>query len=90
MQTNISKNIGKIFSEFEKLNSVSKLLIKYGTLACSLILTAGTLLSAYSHFVLSFDLYLEFVATNIIKTSFTLLAEVIIGALAIDYLSKKV
>jgi len=86
----MSNSIEKILLEFTKLNKLSKGLIKYGSQIFLALFALGTLLVALNRITFDYDLYFEFVATTIIKHSFTILAEVVIGGLLIDFLFKKV
>lgn len=85
MYTNNNKNIEKIVSEFYKLNPFTKKVIKRGTQICLTLLVLGTLLLFLNHTQFNYDQYYEFIATSVIKNSFIILAEVIIGGLLIDY-----
>lgn len=89
MQTKNSKKIEMIAKELDNVNSFSKTLIKRGTQVSLLLLVLGTLIILLNQTVLSYDDYVTFVGTSIIKNSFIILAEVIIGGLLIDYLTKK-
>lgn len=89
MLFNLSKGFQRIFSEFSKLGSLPKGIIKYGTQAFLALFFIGTVLVVYNRMQVNFDAYFEFVATSLIKQSFTVLAEVIIGALVIDFIFKK-
>ncbi|WP_010243202.1 hypothetical protein [Acetivibrio cellulolyticus] len=94
MQTNNSRKlhserIEKIFEEFTKVNSFSKSLIKYGTLAALVLLGIGTILLILNQTVLDFDSYIKFIGTSIVKNSIVVLAEFIIGGLVIDYFTKR-
>lgn len=86
---NINRGIEKIFSAFYKLNPFTKLVIKRGAQICLILLTLGTLLVFLNHTRFNYDSYFEFIATSVIKSSFTILAEVIIGGLLIDYVFNK-
>lgn len=89
MQTNIGKNIEKIAQELSKINKLSKSIIKYGTQASLALLSLGTLIIILNQTLLSYDAYLKFVGTLIIKNSFIILAEAIIGGLLIDFITKR-
>lgn len=94
MQTNNSKKLNlerieKIFEEFKQVNSFSKSLIKYGSLAALIMLSLGTLVLILNQTVIDFDSYTKFIGTSIVKNSIIVLAEFIIGGLAIDYFTKR-
>lgn len=89
MQSNITKGIERIFTSFDSLNSLTKTMLKYGTQAFLALFALGALLVAYNHTSLNFDSYFEFIATSMVKSSFIILAEVIIGGLLIDFMFKK-
>lgn len=89
MYSGLSKNIAKIVSEFSKLEGFSKKLIKYGTQVFLALLSVGTLLIVLNRTTLNYDTYIEYTAKSIVKNSFSIFAEIIIGALVIDYVLKK-
>lgn len=89
MQSNIAKSIKRIISQFVKLERIPKALLKYGSQVFLALLAIGTLLVILSRSVLGYDSYFEFVALNIVKSSFTVFAEVVIGALVMDFVFKK-
>lgn len=85
----LNKNIKKILMELSKLNNYTKVVIKWGVNIFFVFFALGTLLIFYNRITLSFDSNMEFIATSIIKASFAILAEVIIGGLFIDYAFNK-
>ncbi|MCX8130222.1 MAG: hypothetical protein N3I35_09005 [Clostridia bacterium] len=85
----MNKGIQKIFTEFYRLNSFTKTVIKRGTQLCLLLLTLGTVMIFLNRVHFSYDSYYEFIATSVIKNSFIILAEVIVGGLLIDYVFNK-
>lgn len=89
MQSNLTKGIERIFTSFDSLNSLTKTMIKYGIQTFFALFALGVFLVAYTHTSLNGDSYFEFIATSIVKSSFTILAEVIIGGLIIDFIFKK-
>lgn len=89
MQTNIANGFKKLMVEFSKIGSVSRALIKYGTQAFLALTALGAFLFIFNTTYLGFDVYLQFIAISIVKNSFIILAEVVIGALLIDYFLKK-
>lgn len=89
MQSIIVKGIEKIFTQFKKLEHIPKLLLKYGTQAFLALFAVGTLLVVMNHFMIGYDSYFEFIALNIVKSSFTVFAEVVLGALIMDFVFKK-
>lgn len=89
MQFNLEKNLKRIFSALGNIDRFPRLVIKYGTQAFLLLFALGTLLVVLNHTSVSRNYYDEYIATTIIKTSFTILAEAIIGGLIIDFVFKK-
>jgi len=89
MYSNISKKLEMIFTSFEKLNKITKSIIKYGTLISICLLLIGTILIVTNGSSGNFDINLYFAATSLVKVSFTLLAEAIIGGILVDYISSK-
>lgn len=89
MQTNLVKKIEKIFLALKEVDKYPKMIIKYGAYAFLLLFAIGTALVVYNRTMLNYDPYYEFVAMSIVKVSFTILAEAVIGGLLIDYVFKK-
>ena len=89
MQSNIAKSIEKIFTALGKLDKFPRSILKYGTQAFLLLFAVGTFMVLYNHTMQKFDPYFEFVATSLVKNSFIVFAEVVIGSLIIDYVFKK-
>lgn len=85
----INKNIEKIIEEFDKIGELPKAILRYGIQFHIMLLAIGTLLVILNRHFFSFDYHVEFIAINLVKTSFTVLAEVVIGSLLIDYISKR-
>lgn len=89
MYFNLTKNIEKIRSEFNNLGRINKIIIKAGSIISFILLILGALLIVCNHFLLNKDLFYELVARTLVKNSFTILAEAVIGSLVLDYLFKK-
>lgn len=89
MQPDLNKRIAKIFTEFNKIGKLSKAIIKYGTQFFLALFAVGTLLVIINHTRLNYDLYIEFIARSVIKSSFTIFAEAVIGGLLMDYIFRK-
>ena len=86
MQSNLARKLEKIFEAFGKIGKLPRNIIKYGAHAFLALFIIGTIMVVYNRTVLNYDLYLEFIATSIIKTSFTVLAETTVGGLVIDFI----
>ncbi|TYQ15568.1 UNVERIFIED_CONTAM: hypothetical protein Cloal_2038 [Acetivibrio alkalicellulosi] len=90
MHTNtLFKNIKKMAQEFNKVNKFSKSIIKYGTQISLALLFAGTIVIVLNHRVLSYNSQLVYIGTLVVRNSFIILAQAIIGGLLIDYITKK-
>lgn len=85
----LSKNIQKIIVEFAKLNTLIKAVIKLGFIIFTIIFAVGTALYIINYELHGHDPYRHYVATLVIKNSFIILAEVVIGCLLIDFVFKK-
>jgi hypothetical protein len=88
MQTNTNKKLSRLISTLDNMNAFPKAIIKYGTRISLALLLAGSIIILFNHFT-GYDAFKSFVGTSIIKNSFSLLAEVIIGGLLIDFVFKK-
>ncbi len=89
MYSNMPKNIERIKSEFNNLGKANKMIIKAGAIISFVLLILGALLIISNYFFLNQDSFLELIARTLVKNSFTILAEAVIGGLILDYLFKK-
>jgi len=88
MQMNQEKKLKKFRDAFDNIGKLPRNIIKYGLIVFLVLFAAGTAMVVYSRAALGYDPYLEHVAMSVVKTSFTILAEAVIGALIIDYVFK--
>ncbi len=88
-QSDRTKKIEKIISAFSKMQKLPKTLIRYGTYIFTGIFVIGMILVILNNTVLQFDPYLDMVSKEIVKTSFVIAAEAVIGGLIIDYVFRK-
>jgi hypothetical protein len=89
MQSNKTNGVEKILTSFDSLNTLPKIIIKFGTQTFLALFALGSFLVAYNHLILNCNPNYEFIATSLVHSSFTIFAEVIIGALVIDFIFKK-
>jgi len=89
VQSNLINKIQKIRSAFSKICKLPRALIKYGLFASLIIFIIGTVLVLLINTVLPYDSYFDMVSKELVKTSFTLAAESIIGGLIMDYVFSK-
>ncbi|MDP4094633.1 MAG: hypothetical protein Q8920_14910 [Bacillota bacterium] len=85
MEHNLSKHLRKIYDTFSKLNRYTKKSIQIGMIIFLALFAIGTALVAVNHYVYHLNSYFGFVANSVVKSSFTVLAEIIIGCLLVDY-----
>ncbi|HHV94910.1 MAG TPA: hypothetical protein GXX37_00300 [Clostridiaceae bacterium] len=81
---NINKTMEILHKEFLKLNKTTVKFIRIGINIFLSLFASGTMLLVLNRFIFNHDPYKEFIGTSIIISSFTILAEVIIGCLLID------
>lgn len=84
-QTNRTKNIEKIISAFNNMQKLPKTLIKFGIYVFLVIYVIGTVLVILGNTVLPYDPYFDMVSKEIVKVSFVLAAEAVIGSVVMDY-----
>lgn len=89
MQFNLSQKLEKIAAAFSKIQKLPKALLKYGFMLFLIILSAGSIMALVNITVLNYNPFLDLVSKSLVKTSFSIAAEAIIGALIIDYVFKK-
>ncbi|MGI6669395.1 MAG: hypothetical protein ACOX4M_08520 [Acetivibrionales bacterium] len=84
-QPNRTKYIKKIITAFGEIHPLPKALLKYGVYAFLGLLSIGSVMVLLNNTVLPYNSYHDMVSKEIVKTSFVIAAEVIIGSLAIDF-----
>jgi ABC-type Co2+ transport system permease subunit len=88
MQMDQEKKLKKFLTAFDSIGKLPRNIIKYGLHIFLVLFALGTAIVVYSRVALGYEPYFEFIAMSIVKTSFTILAEAIIGGLLIDYVFK--
>lgn len=89
MLFNLAKNLKQIVSTFEKMGKVPKALMKYGCITFLVLLAAGSIMALLNITVLEYDSYMDLVSKSLVKTSFSIAAEAVIGGLVLDFVFKK-
>ena len=89
MYSSLAKNLQRILTAISQIDKLPRMIIKYGCHAFLALFAIGTALVAWNHTVLNYEPYFEYVALTVVKTSFTILAEAVIGGLLIDFVFKK-
>lgn len=88
-QSNRIKSIEKIVSAFAGIEKMPKALIRYGSYLSIAIWAIGTILVLLNNTILSYDSYLDMLSKEIVKVSFEIAAEAIIGGLILDFVFKR-
>jgi len=89
MQANLIKKIDKIVDAFNKMDKMPKALIKYGCYVFLGLFVIGTIMVLLNNTILTYDSYFDLLSKSIVKVSFSIAAEVIIGGLLLDFVFKK-
>lgn len=88
-QSDRSGNIRKIKNAFGNMNKLSKALLNYGSYAFLMLFMIGTVLVILNHTLLPYNFYFDLVSKELVKTSFVIGAEVVIGSLVLDFVFKR-
>lgn len=88
-QSNHTVKIEKIISSFNNMQKLPKSLIRSGVYISLVVYIIGTVLVILNSTLLQYDPYFDMVSKEIVKTSFILAAEAIIGSLVMDYVFRK-
>lgn len=84
-----TKKLEKVVTAFSRMHKLPKTLIRYGLYIFTGIFVTGMILVILTNTVLEYDPYLDMVSKEIVKTSFIIAAETVIGGLIMDYVFKK-
>lgn len=71
------------------MEKLPKALIKYGCIIFLGLFLAGTVMVLLNYTVLTWNSYFDLVSKSLVKTSFTIGAEAVIGGLVLDFVFKK-
>ncbi len=88
-QTDRTNKIKKILIAFNSIHKFPMALIKCGTYAFLTVFTIGCILVMLNNTVLPYSTFSDMASKEIVRTSFILLAEAVIGGLIMDFVSKK-
>lgn len=88
-QSERTKNIKKILTAFNGIHKLPLAIIKYGSLISAALFTIGAVLVILNNTILPYNSFSDMVSKEVVKTSFTLGAEAIIGGLIMDFVFKK-
>ncbi|HOQ07691.1 MAG TPA: hypothetical protein PLP87_07760 [Clostridiales bacterium] len=84
-QSNRIKKIEKIAVAFNRMQKLPKTLIRFGLYVFLAIYVTGTILLILNNTVFPYDSYVDMVSKELVKVSFILAAEAIIGSIVMDY-----
>lgn len=88
-QTNHTRNIKKIKNAFNSIEKLPKTLLKYGILAFLIIFVTGNVLVILNNTILPYNSYFDMVSKELVKVSFIIGAEIVIGSLVMDFVFKR-
>lgn len=89
MHSNLAGKIEKIVNTFNKMDKLPKALMKYGCISFLILFAIGNVMVLMSNTILIYDSYFDFVSKSLVKVSFSIAAEAIIGSLILDFIFKK-
>lgn len=84
-QSNYTENFRKIVSAFSRMQKLPRTLIRFGLYVFLAVYVTGTVLVILSNTVIPYDSNLDMVSKEIVKVSFILAAEAVIGSAVMDY-----
>jgi len=89
MFVGIKCSLERIVEKFAHLSSVPRKLVKIGFYLFLLIFAAGTLVVLGNRYFFPYNPYYDFISIQLVKNSFTVLAEFIVGAIVMDFVFSK-
>lgn len=89
MHSNRQNTVEKLLTGLKGMNGLSKAIIYYGFLLALAVFAIGAAVAVFDRTLWANDPYTEFIAYQLIKTSFTLFAEAVIGGIVLDYFNKQ-
>ena len=89
MNKRLGKKLKKIISAIDKIDKFPRSIIVYGTKISFSLLIVGTVLYIYNQNLGYQNIQIKIISMSLVQSSFTILAEAIIGGLIIDYILRK-
>lgn len=88
-QSNRTSNIKKLMNAFNNIDKLPKAFLKYGGFAVLVLFTIGTILVILNHTMLPYNSHFDMISKELVKVSFIVGAEVVIGSLVMDFVFKR-
>jgi flagellar biosynthesis protein FlhB len=88
MNSNFSRNLRKIISVINNLHEVSQKILKIGITFFLIVFISGSILLIYNK-INFFNENLNYTSLSMIKSSFTVLGEILLGTLIVDFVLKR-
>jgi len=88
-QSNGLNNIRRIMNAFGSMNKLPKVLLKYGCYAFLSLFIISSVLVILNHTILPYHFYIDCISKELVKISFIVGAEVVIGSTVMDFLFKR-
>jgi len=88
-QSSLAYKVEKIKSAFNRMHKFPRTLIKLGTYIFLAIFIIGAVLVILNNTLLPYNSYFDMVSKELVRTSFIIAAEFVIGSIVMDYVSKR-
>jgi len=88
-QSNRAYRVEKIISAFNRMHKLPRALFRFGAYMFLAIYITGAVLVILNNTLLPYDPYFDMVSKELVKTSFIVAAEVVIGSIVMDFVSKR-
>lgn len=85
MFTGLKTRLERIIDKFTQLPLMPKRLFKLGFILFIVIFAAGTFFALGNRFIFSYNPDYEYIGSQLVKNSFTVLAEFVVGAVVMDF-----
>ncbi|MEN8906609.1 MAG: hypothetical protein ABF289_11680 [Clostridiales bacterium] len=88
MNSNFSKTMKKVFEVIDNLHEISRKILKIGLSFFVIVFLISLILLTYNKILLNDDT-IYYTSITMLKSSFTVLSQVLFGSLLIDFVIKK-
>jgi len=89
MFAGLKTGLERILIKLTELSGIPKKLVKIGFILFILIFAAGTFIVVSNRYFFPYDSYYDFIGNQLVKNSFSVLAEFIVGAVGMDFVFGK-
>lgn len=85
MFVGLKSSLERIIEKFTELKTIPRKLVKIGFFLFLAIFAIGTVIAVVNRYFIAYNPYFDYIANELVKTSFNVLAEFVVGGIVMDF-----